>query len=81
MNYSLWLEPPPGALRDRLQREIGAQAAARGGPHFAAHVTLLADVQMEQAQLLEAAAQLAKRIQVRQAGFTCCGRLGHCSHC
>jgi hypothetical protein len=64
-NYSLWLEPAAGTLRDRLQREIRAQAAAHGGPYFEPHVTLLPDIQLDRQQLLDAAAGLAKRIKVR----------------
>ncbi|KAI8469818.1 MAG: RNA ligase/cyclic nucleotide phosphodiesterase [Monoraphidium minutum] len=62
-SYSLWLEPPPGTLRERLRKEVAAQAAARDGPLFEPHVTLLGDVAMAEAQLLETAAALAKRIQ------------------
>jgi hypothetical protein len=65
-NYSLWLEPAPGALRDRLQKEIATQASAHAGPRFAAHVTLLPDVQMERPQLLETAQELAKKLKVLQ---------------
>jgi hypothetical protein len=64
MNYSLWLEPAAGPLRERLVREIGEQARRRGGPPFEPHVTLLADIQGGEAAVLEAAGALAKRLKV-----------------
>lgn len=66
-NYSLWLEPPPGVLRDKLVQEIGAQAAAAGAPGFEPHVTLVPDVQLPEEQVLATAAQLASSLQVRPA--------------
>lgn len=64
-NYSLWLEPAAGALRDRLQREVRSQSGAYGGPCFEPHVTLLADVRSDdEAALLETAAALARRLKV-----------------
>ncbi|GBF93915.1 cyclic phosphodiesterase [Raphidocelis subcapitata] len=69
-HYSIWIEPPPGALRDALQREIGAQRAARGGPPFEAHVTLLGDIPAaDDGAALEAAAQLAARLEPFRVNF------------
>ena len=64
-SYSLWLEPPAGTLRDRLQREIRAQSAAHGGPYFEPHVTHLGDVHaVDEQALLDTAAALARRLKV-----------------
>jgi hypothetical protein len=74
-SYSLWIEPPPGTLRDRLRREVGAQRAARAGPPFEAHVTLLGGIcAADEAALLETAAQLAARIQARRLASSAGGR-------
>lgn len=61
-NYSLWVLPPPGPLRQRLQAEIDALAEKYGGPKFPAHVTVLPDIKQPRDQLLATAASLAAQL-------------------
>lgn len=68
-NYSLWMEPAAGTLRDRLSREIKTQSSSYSGPLFEPHVTLLADLQLEKQQLLDTAAELAKKLKVGVSAY------------
>mmetsp|Transcript_5493 Transcript_5493/g.18579 ORF Transcript_5493/g.18579 Transcript_5493/m.18579 type:complete len:240 (+) Transcript_5493:72-791(+) len=61
-SWSVWLEPPPGRLRDQLQKLINDMSEEYGTPPFEPHVTLQGGISGTEEEVLEKTRELAGRL-------------------
>lgn len=70
MKYSVWLNPTKTSEADRLLNETVKDLASRfAAPIFDAHVTLLADIEGEEEEVLQKVSQLAGKLSAFNISF------------